>query len=197
MTRKFTDNDVHTNVTHFVPIVLEYLAQYEGDFELLHTYKTRLVRGAALTVPMVRAVLNSMMVDGRYDNQTTLAVPPVDIVQDNPFDSSPDIDPTSQRPLWLKLKSTWPRRFGVSTSVNARKIHTVATDSFLEMNTNTREIRPRLHWDCKPMWSMSVRLVKLLTDEEAIELGNTDPLFTFCKRCEAILEKREILAIGS
>ena len=60
--RKYTDLDVRRN-PDFYGLVIDYLMEYNGDFEFLVSCKTRIEQGVDLSIGMVRGVLNCMWVD--------------------------------------------------------------------------------------------------------------------------------------
>lgn len=61
---RYTDRDVRENPL-LVPLVEQYLTQYEGEFAFLRDAKIRSAAGLPLGVGMVRGVLNCMRNDTR------------------------------------------------------------------------------------------------------------------------------------
>lgn len=62
--RKYTDRDVREN-PDFRLTVIDYLDQYEGEFEFLIDMKMRVASGYEMSVGMIRGVLNCMRNDPR------------------------------------------------------------------------------------------------------------------------------------
>jgi hypothetical protein len=65
--RKYTDRDVRENPDMQLAVI-QYLEQYEGEFEFLIDMKMRIASDYDLTVGMVRGVLNCMRHDPRVTN---------------------------------------------------------------------------------------------------------------------------------
>lgn len=92
---KYTDRDVRENPQYY-DMVVEYLEQYQGEFEFLVSCKMRVSSGIDLSVGMVRGVLNCM----RADPRVGVMPEPVPMPE---FDTDlvPEVD-TYRRPRRLK-----------------------------------------------------------------------------------------------
>lgn len=64
---KYTDRDVREN-PDFYGAAVNYLVEYEGEFQFLIDCKMRVASGMDLTTGMVRGILNCMRVDPRVKN---------------------------------------------------------------------------------------------------------------------------------
>lgn len=65
--RKYTDRDVRENQSFYLTVI-DYLENYEGEFDYLVDMKMRVAMDRDLTVPMVRGVLNCMRHDPRVSH---------------------------------------------------------------------------------------------------------------------------------
>jgi hypothetical protein len=86
---KYTDRDVREN-PDFYGAAVNYLVEYEGEFQFLIDCKMRVASGIDLTTGMVRGILNCMRVDPRVKNLPAPIEWPEDVIPiDRPSRTKP------------------------------------------------------------------------------------------------------------
>src|SRR5262245_30074695 len=115
--RRYTDAHVRADWQRYVELTSEYLRHYEGEFELLVSYKLRLEAGVRLSVPMIRATLNCMRFDA-----SVVSMPEPQVLADvvdlttrraRRLTFASDA-PAPARPRRIPLATMWRKAFGIS-----------------------------------------------------------------------------------
>lgn len=121
---RYTDRDVRENPL-LVPLVEQYLTQYEGEFAFLRDAKIRTAAGIGLNVAMVRGVLNCM----RNDTRILFELPTPRFSVDLPKPARrlqvvPD-EPETHRPFKLDCKIRVKFDYWYTTNRMAKWFHLI------------------------------------------------------------------------
>lgn len=191
---KYTDRQVREDFHLYEQLAAEYVTNYTGEFDLLLSYQLRIQAGLLLTVPMIRATLNCMRFDAqvtglpepKYEVNNVTQVdfaakrrkPPVKwwMKEENPY--------VPPKPLYIELKTTWNKTYGISTWASAMRVHRVNPNSYFEYDTQTKEFNCKLWWRCKPgAYSMGKVPIELLNEVEAAAVVMSWPGWQLCRTC--------------
>lgn len=190
---RYTDAHVRAEPELFETLAVEYLRHYDGEFELLLSYRRRLEANERLTVPMVRATLNCMRFDARIEKMPEPSHPKDEwssrVIVD--FTEARERRRKSHRPAFIDLRTHWHMRYGISHWVTATRVHMVHPDACIRYHPHTGEFECRLHWACKTPWAMSrLDIVELLSDDEVKRLLSSTNFRTWelCGTCAIRVE---------
>lgn len=98
---KYTDRDVRLNPA-FYAVAVDYVFDYQGEFQYLLDCRERITSGGALTVGMVRGVLNCM----RTDPRAPILPEPLP-----PEDFEADVIPLNEDRQYRKYGNRYDKRF--------------------------------------------------------------------------------------
>jgi hypothetical protein len=173
---KYTDEQVAADWNLFCSLASVYVANYEGTFELLVSYKHRVRCGYDLTVPMVRATMNCMLRDASIVNLPEPAGPGSNVTSirtarsfkdyftrrhspsyfDEDYGRGPQRDPDDedevveiQRPRYVEMPIKWRHDYGIVLHKMSRVVHRVHPDSYAKWDTETNAGSPVIWWRCK------------------------------------------------
>lgn len=173
---KYTDEQVAADWNLFCSLASDYVANYEGTFELLVSYKHRVKCGYDLTVPMVRATMNCMLRDASIVNLPEPAGPGSNVTSirtarsfkdyftrryspsypDEDYGRGPQRDPDDdkevtpvERPRYVEMPIKWHHDYGIVVHKHARVVHRVHPASHARWDTETATGSPVIWWHCK------------------------------------------------
>lgn len=175
---RYTDEQVAADWDLFRSLASDYVANYEGNFELLLSYKDRVRCGYDLTVPMVRATMNCMLRDAAVVNLPEPAGPSGNVTpiyrarsfkdfkavrrystsypdedygrgpQDDDEDDEDEIVAV-QRPRHIEMPLKFKHDYGIVLHMMTRVVHRVHPDSYARWDTETGTATPVIWWRCK------------------------------------------------
>lgn len=175
MQNPYTDRDVSANLELATEITYSYVLEYDGKFRFLLNCKASVLNGEELSTKRIRGILNCMRYDFEYFNEELI-----------PRATSAPSGTSPRRLTLVRMATVIKKQFGRSTHQQASTVHIVHSDSHLEKNTNTGEIRPRIRWVCKSYWAMPRDLqyaIVLMDTEEDDTFLHDHCDFSWCKTC--------------
>lgn len=127
--RRYTDRDVREH-PELVSVARNFLFGYGGDFEFLRNARDALQGGGALSVGVIRGVLNCMRTDPLVSGY--LPVPPsgapLTLLHPwQPIDPRP-VSVIPARPPRVRIQATFKKQFLISTHPTAQTFHLLDTE---------------------------------------------------------------------
>lgn len=201
---KYTDQDVIADYDRLHHLVIAYLRQYAGTFEVLTTLRDRALGGAQLPVPHVRLVLNCMRADVHVVNMPApqrSALDATDVIREVPHTPFQLMPPSASRrtthrvtyrPARIELPAKWHYRHGMSTRERAQVIHVLnvkrSTITYFPLRTEQpydRRFKVDIKWLCGAYvsgWSDNYAHMRLIGAEEVQALISSKQRRP-CRRC--------------
>lgn len=131
--RKYTDQDIYQD-RRLKRIAVEYLEDYDGDFDYLLACRDLVISGQRLNVSLTRAVLNCMRQDPRAQHLLPEPRPPQR--------RKPVLKLVEPRLAVINVKVRWKKQYVLSTWRQAWLAHLIDTErSKLRYITSSNEFK--------------------------------------------------------